>query len=443
VQNVACSIRGYQESKLRLGGKFEEYYESLKDSEWFSKSRVEDIQNQKLRELIQYSYTNIPYYNELFKRNHLVPNDIKVISDLEKIPRLSKEIVRNNFKKMINPNYGKKIITSHTSGSTGKALDFLFTEDAIQYRWALWFRHKARFGILPDDPYATFTGLVAVPIGQKKPPFWRENYFMNQTIFTMHHISIDKVSSIVDRLNKGGYKYYSGYPSILYSLATLIEDSGLKIVNSPKVIFTGAEALLEIQRERISKVFNCLVTDQYGFSEGAGNASRCENDLFHEDYEYGVLECLNGDKKGNEITGEVIGTGFTNLVMPFIRYEIGDTATWIDDNCKCGRASKTIVKVEGRNEDYVITPEGNKILRFDYIFKDLSTIKEAQIVQYELGSITIRIVKRDGFTLKDEKLLIKEVANKVSPSLVVKFEYPKDIERERTGKFRAVKSFLK
>jgi phenylacetate-CoA ligase len=259
----------------------------------------------------------------------------------------------------------------------------------------------------------------------------------------MHHISPLKVKSIVARLNKGEFMYYSGYPSILYSLASLIEDANLEITSPPKVIFTGAEALLEDQRKRIGKVFKCLVTDQYGFSEGAGNASRCEHDLFHEDFEYGILECNNGISNDDYTTGEVIGTGFTNLVMPFIRYQIGDTATWIEKKCDCGRHSKTILKVEGRNEDYVITPEGNKILRFDYIFKDAVKIKEAQIVQYKLGEITIRIVKRDGYSIADENSLKKEVALKVSPSLNVKFEYLQEIERETTGKFRAVKSYVK
>ena len=163
----------------------------------------------------------------------------------------------------------------------------------LSYIGGLYGRHKARFGVKPDDKYASFTGLAAIPLGQKKPPYWRENSAMGQTIFTMHHININTVPFIVERLNRGGFVYYSGYPSILFSLATFIEDLDLKIIKPPKVVFTGAEALLEFQRNKISKVFGCLVTDQYGFSEGCGNASRCENDLFHEDFEYGVLECNN------------------------------------------------------------------------------------------------------------------------------------------------------
>ena len=392
--------------------------------------------------MITYSYNNIPYYFKLFQKINLQPTEISSIRDLHKIPVLTKELVGDNYNDLINPAFKGKTVKSHTSGSTGKALKFIISKDALKFRWAVWFRHKARFGVKPDDPYATFTGQVVVPINQSKPPYWRENYSSKQTIFTMHHISQDKVKAIVGRLNKGEFAYYTGYPSIIYSLATIIEELNLEIVRPPKVIFTGAETLLEEQRERISKVFKCPVTDQYGFSEGAGNASRCEYDLYHEDFEYGILECSNPVKNGIYTTGDIIGTGFTNLAMPFIRYQIGDTATWVDTKCQCGRHSKTILRIEGRDEDFIITPEGNKILRFDYIFKDTVNVREAQVVQKIPGEIILRIVKRDGYSLKDEQMLKEEVSLKISPGLIVKFEYPNEIEREATGKFRAVKSYL-
>ena len=443
MQNIACTIKGSIEKKSRMGGNFSNILKDLKKSEWLKKEEIETIQIEELKKLVNYCYANVPYYTELFDSISLKPSDIKSLDDLNKIPILTKDIVRKNVEKLKNPNFKGDVVHSHTSGSTGKALQFDFSKEAIQYRWALWFRHKARFGVNPTDAYATFTGQVAVPISQNKPPFWRENYAMKQTVFTMHHINSEKVPHIVERLNEGGFVYYSGYPSILYSLASIIEELNLKITASPKVIFTGAESLLDYQREKISTVFGCEVTDQYGFSEGCGNASRCEADIFHEDFEYGILECHNPiiNEDGTK-TGEVLATGFTNLAMPFIRYKVGDTATWTENKCDCGRESKTIVTINGRNEDYIITPEGNKILRFDYLFKDTTNIIEAQVIQKQLGEIIIRIVKGPAYSETEEKILIKETYSKISPKLKVKFEYVNEIEREQTGKFRAVKSYL-
>jgi phenylacetate-CoA ligase len=443
VQNFACTLRGVREKNILLGGKFYKIYDFLQQSQWWSKSDIEEYQLQKLRELITYCYPHIPYYTELFDSIKLKPSDIKNLEDLEKIPILTKELVRQNYNRLINPQFKGRIIHGHTSGSTGKSLQFLSSEKAVQYRWAVWFRHKSRFGVNVDDPYAAFTGQAAIPISQNKPPYWRKNYAMKQTVFTMHHINEKTVEAIVHELNTGTFVYYTGYPSILFTLASLIEERNLTITKPPKVIFTGAETLLEYQRKKMSKVFGCLVTDQYGFSEGCGNASRCEYDIFHEDFEYGILEYNNAvQNMDGSKTGEILATGFTNIAMPFIRYKVGDTATWININCKCGRYSRPIREISGRNEDFVITPEGNKILRFDYIFKDTIHIMEAQIVQKELGSIVIRIVKRAGYSKNDEKILINEVVSKISPTLKVYFEYVPEIEREMTGKFRAVKSYL-
>lgn len=444
LQNLGASIYGYKEKRARFGGNFNKFYTDLKESEWYQFDKIKDFQDKKLQEIIQYCYKSIPYYKKLFDDNNINYNDIRTREDLNKIPILEKETVRMNYKNLINPNLKEKTIHSHTSGSTGKSLELLLTQENIQMRWAIWFRHKARFGIKPDDPYATFTGKVAIPLNQKNPPYWRENKAMKQTVFTMHHISENKIESIVNRLNEGDFKYYTGYPSILTNCAQLIIEKKLKIKNSPKIIFTGAESLLENQRELISNVFNCPVTDQYGFTEGCGNASRCEYDYYHEDFEYGILECINPvENEDGSVTGEIIATGFTNLAMPLIRYKVGDTATWVKNKCTCGRHSSILKEINGRTEDFVITPEGNKILRFDYIFKETSNVIEAQVVQKVPGEIIIKIVKRIGYNSKDEKNIINEVSSKISSKLKIKFEYVNEIERESTGKFRAVKSYLK
>lgn len=129
--------------------------------------------------------------------------------------------------------------------------------------------------------------------------------------------------------------------------------------------------------------------------------------------------------------------------MPFIRYAVGDVAEWKEMTCTCGRHSTVLTRVEGRVEDYVVTPEGRRIMRFDYIFKDTHNIREVQVVQRELGSIDLRIVRRPEYATRDEDLVREEVKHRVSSQLKVNFEYVDQIEREPNGKIRAVRSYLK
>ena len=57
--------------------------------------------------------------------------------------------------------------------------------------------------------------------------------------------------------------------------------------------------------------------------------------------------------------------------------------------CTCKRSSFNFKFIDGRIEDYVLTPEGSKIMRFDYLFKNQTNIKECQVVQNKLERLYI------------------------------------------------------
>jgi phenylacetate-CoA ligase len=91
----------------------------------------------------------------------------------------------------------------------------------------------------------------------------------------------------------------------------------------------------------------------------------------------------------------------------------------------------------------VVTPEGNRIMRFDYIFKETANVKECQVVQEKLGEIILRIVIRPGYASRDEEAVRKEIRRWISPRLNISFEYIDEIQRDGSGKFKAVKSLLR
>ena len=316
----------------------------------------------------------------------------------------------------------------------------------MSFQWAIWWRFRQRFGVKFNDKSLNFIGKQVVPINQVKPPFWRVNRPLNQHLVNMQHLKPENIKFYVDHINAEKFKFFSGYPSIIYAFCSSVENLGLKVENPPQFVFTGAEKLLENQKSCIERVLNCTVTDQYGFSEGAGNASRCKEGVFHEDFEFGILEPKEPkEPKQNSLTttsGEILATGFSNYAMPFIRYEVGDSATWTKEKCTCGRNSDVILNIEGRSEDFILTPEGTKILRFDYLFKDTRDIEECQVVQYKKGEIVFKIVKRKTYSPRVERELTQGVKKWISPTMKVKFDYVKEIERTNTGKFKAVKSFL-
>ena len=440
IQNLLCCIHGYKLKQERYGKYYEGIYASLLESDTWSADQINRYKEEKLFEIIENAYNNSPYYTKLYNEHGVTPSSFTGLNSLDNFPLITKEMVRENWKGMISRKSNTKdLIPYHTSGSTGKMLDFYWTKYSLQFYWAAVWRGRARFGVHNGTSHLNFTGKIAVPIETTKSPFWRYNKPLNQYLINMQHLTKDKIDYIAQFINEKQFPFFVGYPSIINTLASLIEEGNLVIDHVPDYIFTSAEKIYSNQQNTIERVLKgAKIIEHYGFSENAASASKCSNYNYHEDFELGHLELINTHRIGDDMRGSLVATGFTNYAMPFIKYEIGDTATFSEKKCECGLNSQMITEIEGRNGDYVVTPEGAKIMRFDYILKNTNTIKECQIVQRDLGAIVIRIVKRDSYNSKVEESLIKLIREWVSPTIKIKFEYVNEISRTKAGKFKMV-----
>ncbi len=441
LQNAACWYYGKKEARLRFGREFDDRLRQLVDSEKWSAGEIEAYQNEKIRALVRSAYENVPYYRERWKALKIHPDDIRCREDLPKLPILTKEDVRLNADRLISQKFSRReLVARHTGGTTGKALHFYTTKQAIAFQWAVWWRHRMRFGVEPSAWHANFTGHRVVPITQHKPPFWRWNRPMRQVLINMQSLLPDRIKDIVAFLDSHSFDFYSGYPSVIHMLACNATEAGLRLTSRPRVIFTGAENILNFQRRDIEAFTGATLTDQYGTTEGTVNASSCSQFIYHEDFEFCIME--GTQRQSGDSVKTIVCTGFACDAFPFIRYEVGDGAVWKDGDCTCGRNSSVLLRIEGRADDYIVTPEGARIMRLDYLFKDSLNIKEAQVIQEKLGEIRMLVVRRSNYATKDELNIRRDIKTWVSPTLNVSFDYVDEIPREWNGKFRAVLSRL-
>lgn len=436
VQQYLCTLEGKQIYKQRFGEEFREIYAKLLETDKYDALQIREYKERHIAQILRYAYDHCVFYRKKYDAVGVSPNDFKRLEDLRKFPVLTKEEVRENMNDMISDEYNvKDLIPYHTSGSTGKGLNFYWTKANLQYYWAVAARGKNRVGVKLGDRQLNFTGKLVAPLSQKRPPYWRYNKALNQYLINQQHITVEKTACIVDFINKANIVFFSGYPSIVHSLAMHINEQGLKITNPPRFFFTGAEKVYENQRDAIEKAFPGIkILETYGFSEEAGSMRRCTCGNYHEDFEFGHFESA----EENAATSRLLVTGFRNFGMPFIRYEIGDTATIADEPCPCGLRSATYKDIDGRNEDYIITPEGVRLMRLDYLFKETHYV-ESQIIQREFGSIIIRAIPRKGAEAKkDEAIVRTEVHQRFSATLKVNFEYVDQIPRTKAGKFKFI-----
>lgn len=447
-QNLACSYYGWREARLRFGKEFDASFARLRESEWWSADEIARYEDEHIADIVRHAYNTVPYYRTAWKALGVSPRDIKGAADLHKLPVLTKEDVRANAGALLSTAMPKTLhVGSFTSGTTGKSLRVFRTKEAVAAQWAVWWRHRARFGCMPGDLHVNFMAKPVVPDRHTKPPYWRYNRSRAQYLIGMQVIVPDRIGAIVGFLNSRRFSFYSGYPSIIAELARLALQEGavLNPDQRPAAVFLGAENTTDAQRRDIEAWTGVPVSDQYGLAESCGNAARCPEGVYHHDFEMGHIEPGNPEVlDGGAIRGDVVMTGFLNPVMPLIRYAVGDTAIWEPDDfrCSCGRHSRSIRYIEGRADDYVITPEGRRLKRLDYLFTESQNVLEGQVIQEELGSIRVVIVPRPEYTAADEAMVRKKIADWISPSLRVQVDYVDRVPREPNGKFRAVKSLI-
>ena len=302
-------------------------------------------------------------------------------------------------------------------------------------QWAVWWRYRRWHGI----PFGTwcgyFGGRSVVPVEAARPPFWRYNLPMRQILFSGYHMSEGNLGAYAAELRRRQPPWLHGYPSLLALLAAFLLDQGMDLGYTPRWVTVGAENLLRHQVEVMERAFGIRPRQHYGLAEGVANLSECEAGQLHVDEDFAAVEFLPDEASG---ACRIVGTNLTNLAMPFVRYDTGDLATAELGPCPCGRPGRVVLAVDGRQEDYIVLPNGARVGRLDHVFKDLTAVREAQILQLADGALRVALVPRTGFGRRDEMRVVDELRKRVGSQIQIVVELTTTLRRGPTGKLRFV-----
>lgn len=442
VQTCMLNFYAIRLQRQRFGKRFENLLHWLEEAESWSYEELKAYQEEKLRIVITHAYETVPYYKESMKIHKLVPSDIKIISDLPKMPVITKDVVKQNIERFISSKFNKKnLIHGHTSGTTGSPLDVYWDLAMVVMNNAVDWRQKKWAGFSHGDPHAVVLGRVVVPIQENKPPFWRMNYIQNQLWLSAFHMSGENLALYVDKLEGFKPKFIEGYPSTLFILASYLLSIQKTI--SLQAVITSAETLFPHQRQAIETAFDCKIYDFYGMAERAVFATECSfHNGKHLNLEYGITELIdeNGNPSKIGAPGRMVGTSLHNLGMPLIRYQTNDITSYMSKKCECGLSHPLIESITTKHEDIIITPEGKWISPsvLTHPFKPQKNIIESQIIQERCDLIVIKIVKNVHFNYDDERSLLTSLGDRLGSNITIKLEFVEEIPREKSGKFRWV-----
>jgi len=432
VHNFVRGLRGYRTVK---------YEKEMMKSQWFTPSHLEELQQEKLRTLLEQAYENVPFYRKVFGELKLKPSDIKDIEDLDKLPLLRKEDLRNNLPALTARNIPKKeLMPMSTSGTTGPPLKLFKDKNEVAYKAAARHRVQKIFGFKRGDKQVAIRG-HSFPQKRKIQGLFTR-IVKNELIPYGYDVSDEKIGILVKKLREYNPKFIRGYPSSVYLIAKYMENNGIDDLR-PKSIWSGYEMGYDFQRKLIEEQFKCEIFDVFGLRESAIYAFECpEHTGYHLASENGIIEILRED--GSHVSsgelGAVVFTDFTNFATPLIRYLTEDVAIYSGTLCTCGRGLPIIIKlVEGRFSDCISTSEGyvlpGAIVDF---FSHIKTIKDFQVIQKTKEKIFINIVKEWNYSANDTDFVISGMQKLVGSDANIEMEFVDSVPLTASGKKRFV-----
>ena len=96
------------------------------------KASVKSLQEQKLRELLQYLDQNSPFYKDLFSRNRIRVEEIRSLEDLSRIPVTNKEDLQERNADFFCVDRNQIIEYTSTSGTLGSPVTIALTENDLE-----------------------------------------------------------------------------------------------------------------------------------------------------------------------------------------------------------------------------------------------------------------------------------------------------------------------
>jgi phenylacetate-CoA ligase len=327
----------------------------LRHVRW-SRQRLSEYQNRRLRRVLKYAYDYVPFYRRKFRESGVRPGDVKSRADLNQLPVIRKDEIRANAGDMISHAVDRtRLLSLSTSGSTGEPLFLYVTQAESEYRKAKHLRANINCGQRPRDRWVTITA----------PHHFAESTKLQQQlgIFVPTPISVfTDVASQVAEAEALNPDILDGYSSSLFLLAKTLSARNNAAIH-PRFIVGGAELADEYSRRFVENTLNAPFYDQYSSVEFERMAWQCPcRHEYHIDADAIIMEFLaDGEDVALGEKGEVVCTSLFNYAMPLIRYAIGDIGVPSSGSCQCGRSLPLMHVVEGRKDSLLVLPNGRSL----------------------------------------------------------------------------------
>jgi phenylacetate-CoA ligase len=417
-------------------------------SERADPAAIRTLQFRQIGALVKHIFAHIPAQAKRLSQAGILPGidiDPEKWAALRPLTRMDVQNLGSKLHAATLPKGHGRVSTAHTSGSSGRPVEFIKSEldylfwQAFQLRGHLW--HQRDFAgsfavILRNDRRTTLDETAHVETLDN----WGPPVGLIYPTGPVHLIDYRAtIEAHVTSLCELAPDYLATLPSILQGILEHVSALGITLPPMKEVILAG-EAVSKELRRLTADILGAKLTETYSAAEIGGIALECpQSQLLHVQSERVLLEVIREDGSPCEPgeTGRVILTQLQNFAMPLLRYEIGDLATVATAPCVCGRTLPTLSDIPGRARDLMVLPSGHRRPPY-YGHKAIALIHaivQHQVVQIAADRVEIRLVLRQALTPLEESQIISAAEQAIGNGVKVLLREVKAIERGQGGKY--------
>jgi len=405
---------------------------------WYIRPTSRDVEKRILY-LVQHAWENVPFYQMKMEEAGITPADINCLDDyVKKFPKTTSAEYRayqqsKNSKGLIDVRLRPDdLVEDRSSGSSGITISMHRTHKETEINRGRAFWYLIRAGLRPWHRILA----VLPPLQMVK----RDSILQLFGIFRRTTVNYTMpIEEIVELIQRSKINAIYGQKSFIRLIAEYFSTHGIP---APKLalLIPGAEKVSESDRRFFFDTFHPeRYCEFYGATETYLIAARRDDD-YQPDYKSVFFSLADITPYGDLTSGSILVTSLLNEAQPVLKVELGDRIL-VRNYDKLYEMGATIVEVEGRNNDYLVLPNGDKIsgATFYATLEYFPFMRQFKIVQESADTCAVLLKITDPNEenrMQVEDTLMRLLEGKIQ----YKIKYVDDIPIDPNGKTKILSS---
>lgn len=329
------------------------------------------LQQRRLAELLHHAVERSPFYRDHYRGIDLERGNLAALPAVTKSalmarfddwvtdPRLNLADLERHLEGLSGDDlYLGQYRVLATSGSTGRRGVFVYGRGEWRTSLANFARLNERYlDVHPRMPRR----LRVAAVGATSPLHISARHGLAAAVGINRVLRLDArrpLGELAAALDAFRPEFLVGYPSVLGLLAHEQHAGRLRI--APSKVATVSEVRTPEMAEAIRRAWDVEPFEWYGITEGGVLAGDCgQQQGMHLFEDLFIVENVDADGErvaDGEVGHKLLVTNLFNRTQPLIRYELSDMVVLDARACRCGRTSRRVLSIEGRNDDVLQLP---------------------------------------------------------------------------------------